>query len=61
MNNQLLTFLKEDLEIPAQSLNLALNHPDLAHGSLPMLLWRYGLISLDQLGQIFDWLEGNMI
>lgn len=61
MNRQLLQFLQEDLEIPAQSLDLALNHPQLAHGSLPMLLWQYGLISLEQLERIFDWLEEHLI
>ncbi len=26
---------------------------------LPMLLWQYGLVSLEQLQQIFDWLESQ--
>jgi hypothetical protein len=24
---------------------------------LPMILWQYGLVTLKQLDQIFDWLE----
>ncbi len=27
-------------------------------GPLHMILWQYGLVSLEQLEQIFDWLEG---
>ncbi|WP_013321928.1 DUF2949 domain-containing protein [Gloeothece verrucosa] len=54
---RLLSFLQEELKIPSASINLALNDPQLSYGSFPMLLWRYGLISLSQLDLIYDWLD----
>ncbi|ACK73214.1 hypothetical protein PCC7424_4857 [Gloeothece citriformis PCC 7424] len=54
---RLLKFLQEELNIPSASINLALNDPQISYGSLPMLLWRYGLINLSQLELIFDWLD----
>jgi hypothetical protein len=57
MLTQLLEFLQKDLEIPADSLRLALNLSQPTLNQLPMILWQYGLISLEQLDRIFDWLE----
>ncbi|HEY9645054.1 MAG TPA: DUF2949 domain-containing protein [Chroococcidiopsis sp.] len=55
--DQLITFLQEDLGIPANSIKLALSHPEQSPTLLPMILWQYGLITLNQLDQIFAWLE----
>ncbi|NJO47314.1 MAG: DUF2949 domain-containing protein [Oscillatoriales cyanobacterium RM2_1_1] len=54
---QLIQFLRWELAIPASSISMALNHSDCDSEQLPMILWQYGLVSLDQLDQIFDWLE----
>ena len=54
---RLINFLQEDLAISAASLAVALRHPEQDTGSLTMILWQYGLITLDQLEQIYDWLE----
>ncbi|MCZ2202716.1 DUF2949 domain-containing protein [Cylindrospermopsis raciborskii] len=54
---RLINFLQEDLAISAASLAVALRHPEHDTGSLTMILWQYGLITLDQLEQIYDWLE----
>ncbi|BAZ90356.1 hypothetical protein NIES932_18550 [Raphidiopsis curvata NIES-932] len=54
---RLLNFLQEDLAISAASLAVALRHTEQDTGSLTMILWQYGLINLDQLEQIYDWLE----
>jgi hypothetical protein len=54
---RLIRFLKEDLAIPASSIAVALRHPEQAPNLLPMILWQYGLVSLEQLERIFDWLE----
>jgi hypothetical protein len=32
------------------------HQPD-APNLLPMILWQYGLVTLEQLDRIFDWLE----
>ncbi|GBF81254.1 DUF2949 domain-containing protein [Aphanothece sacrum] len=57
----LLEFLRQELNIPTESIELAQRHPDLPYSSLPMLLWGYGLISLSQLERIFDWLDHGWV
>jgi Protein of unknown function (DUF2949) len=54
--NSLIHFLSKDLALPAASIALALKKCAAMPNFLPMTLWQYGLISLEQLGQIFDWL-----
>lgn len=54
---KLINFLREELQVPKESIALALRDPALPFGSLPMILWQYGLISLQQLDCIFEWLE----
>lgn len=54
---QLITFLQEELHISDPLIAFALRHCQQNAGPLPMILWQYGLVSLDQLEQIFDWLE----
>jgi Protein of unknown function (DUF2949) len=55
--NRLLGFLKEELLLPSDSIDLALRHCNKSAGSLPIILWHYGLITLEQLSRIYDWLE----
>jgi Protein of unknown function (DUF2949) len=55
--NRLLRFLKEELLLPNDAIDLALRHTIKSSGSLPIILWQYGLITLDQLSSIYDWLE----
>ncbi|NJM65932.1 MAG: DUF2949 domain-containing protein [Acaryochloris sp. RU_4_1] len=54
---RLLTFLQEELALPSDSIGLALRHLEQDPGPLPIVLWQYGLITIDQLSQIYDWLE----
>jgi hypothetical protein len=54
---QLLTFLREKLALPPRSLDMAVRLCEASVGSLPMVLWQYGLIDLSQLNQVFDWME----
>ncbi|HEY9739059.1 MAG TPA: DUF2949 domain-containing protein [Coleofasciculaceae cyanobacterium] len=53
----LISFLKDELAIPSASIDLAVRHQPDAPNHLPMILWQYGLVTLDQLDRIFDWLE----
>ncbi|HLP89299.1 MAG TPA: DUF2949 domain-containing protein [Nostocaceae cyanobacterium] len=55
--SRLIHFLQEDLAISAASLSVALRHREQDPGSLTMILWQYGLITLEQLEKIYDWLE----
>ncbi|MFH7026643.1 MAG: DUF2949 domain-containing protein [Heteroscytonema crispum UTEX LB 1556] len=58
---QLLKFLQEDMAIPVDDLQLALRHTEQTPSLLPMILWQYGLVTLNQLDRIFDWLEGSIL
>nr|WP_322505741.1 DUF2949 domain-containing protein [Chroococcidiopsis cubana] len=53
---QLLDFLQEKLAISPKAIAMVLRLNEQNPGPLPMLLWQYGLISLEQLEQIFDWM-----
>lgn len=55
--NRLLRFLQEELSLSASSIALALRHREQDPGPLPIILWQYGLITLEQLDRIYDWLE----
>jgi ureidoglycolate hydrolase len=56
-NMRLIQFLQHELAVSPAEIEMLLRHPEQAHAPLPMLLWQYGLITVHQLTQIFDWLE----
>nr|WP_290226097.1 DUF2949 domain-containing protein [Trichocoleus desertorum] len=58
---QLVNFLQEELSVSAASMALALRRCEQQSGSLPIILWQYGFISLEQLEQVFDWLASSPI
>ena len=62
--SRFIRFLQEDLAISAACIAVA--ERAVGQGrrpreqdstSLPMILWQYGLVTLEQLDKIFDWLE----
>jgi hypothetical protein len=53
----LIEFLRDDLALSQDSINMALRHCEQDPGPLPMILWQYGLVTLEQLEKIYDWLE----
>lgn len=55
--NNLLKFINQELDIPASSLAMAIRQSELSLGSLPMILWQYGLINLEQLDLILAKME----
>jgi hypothetical protein len=54
---QFLRFLQEDLALSHDSIALASRSMEQDQGPWPMILWKYGLITLEQLDLIYDWLE----
>ncbi|MBC7824883.1 MAG: DUF2949 domain-containing protein [Candidatus Parcubacteria bacterium] len=56
-NHPLIRFLTEELLISQASIVLALQQSEQTPSLLPMTLWNYGLVTLSQLDEIFDWLE----
>ncbi|MBM0742646.1 DUF2949 domain-containing protein [Phormidium sp. CLA17] len=55
--SRLIHFLQEELAVSASSISIALRHIEQDPGPLPMILWQYGLVTLEQLDRIYDWLE----
>jgi hypothetical protein len=61
LQQRLIEFLEHDLAIPTSAINLGLRQQEqslpLPDNLLPMVLWQYGLLTIDQLDQVFEWLE----
>lgn len=58
---QFLHFLEADLRLPTASVAMALRHHPGDRALLPIVLWQYGLATLDQVSAMFDWLETHAI
>jgi Protein of unknown function (DUF2949) len=54
---QIVKFLCQDLNLSNESVQLALKQTQSARGTLPIVLWQYGLVSLQQLERIFELFE----
>ena len=59
-HRELLKFLHNDLEVSTDSLDVALKQWKQDPGPLPIVLWQYGLVTLDQLDQIYDWMDSDV-
>ncbi|PSB14637.1 DUF2949 domain-containing protein [filamentous cyanobacterium CCP1] len=57
LKTRLVRFLQEELGVSQDSIQIALRQEEPIPSLLPMVLWQYGLVTLEQLDQIFDWLE----
>jgi len=55
--SRLVRFLQEELALSTSSIAIALRHIEQDPGPLPIILLQYGLITLEQLDRIYDWLE----
>ena len=55
--SKLIRFLQEELAISKDSIAIAQRYCENNPGPLPMILWQYGLVTLEQLDRIFEWLE----
>ena len=53
----LIQFLKEELAVSPDSLEIALKASEQNLGPIPMVLWQYGFITIEELDRIYDWLE----
>ena len=59
MDARLIQFLKDELALPETTIAIGLRHVESAPHQLPMVLWQYGLITLDDLDRIFDWMANS--
>lgn len=53
---ELINFLKDDLEVPTAWIILAQEKGEDVN-QLPIVLWQYGLLTIEQLARVFEWLE----
>lgn len=56
-HSRFICFLQDELSLSTASISLALRYREQDPGPLPMILWQYGLITLEQLDRIYNWLE----
>jgi hypothetical protein len=54
-NAALLRYLRQELALSDNALQLGLRQSEQEQAPLPVVLWRFGLISLDQLDQVLSW------
>ncbi len=53
----LIQFLKDELAVSPDSLAIAEKASEQNLGPIPMVLWQYGFITIEELDRIYDWLE----
>ena len=51
----LLRFLRHQLGLSESALAMGIRQSGVEQAPLPVVLWRFGLISLEQLEQVLDW------
>ena len=54
---QVVSFLRQNLHLSDDSVQLALKQSESNYSSLPIVLWQYGLVSLPELDRVYDWFE----
>ena len=58
-HGQLIEFLTQDLALSTEAISIAYRRQKPTLTQLPIVLWHYGFITLQQLDKIFDWLEAS--
>ncbi|HEY9882909.1 MAG TPA: DUF2949 domain-containing protein, partial [Thermosynechococcaceae cyanobacterium] len=53
MEARLIKFLQEELAVSDSALATVKRHQEFSATLLPMLLWQYGLVTLEELDRIF--------
>ena len=54
-SKELLAYLKQKIGLSTSSLKLGIRQSELEQAPLPIVLWSFGLINLEQYQQILDW------
>ena len=56
----LLQFLQRRLGLSPSALELGQRQAELEQAPLPIVLWSFGLLSLQQLEEVFDWQNSQL-
>jgi hypothetical protein len=59
-SSELMAFLRHQLGLSEGALDLGLRQAALEQAPFPAVLWRYGLINLDQLDQVLSWQDNHL-
>jgi hypothetical protein len=51
----LLRFLRNQLGLSESAIAMGIRQSEVEQAPLPVVLWRFGLISLEQFEQVLDW------
>lgn len=52
-------FLKEELALSSDSIEIVNRAIEGHPAPIPMVLWQYGLVTLEELDRIYDWLHSK--
>jgi len=55
--SRFLEFLSQELSLSHKSISMAERSAQEKSGFLPIVLWQYGLVTLQELDKIYEWLE----
>ena len=58
-SENLLIFIKEEFSLNDQAISLAIKHSNLESAPFPIVLWNFGLITVDQYQVLLDWIIDN--
>ena len=58
-SKNLLIFVKEEFSLNDQAISLAIKHSNLESAPLSIILWTFGLITVDQYQLLLDWMIDN--
>ena len=52
-------FLQEELALSTDSIAVVQRTVEQQYAPIPMILWQYGLVTLEELDRIYDWLHAK--
>ncbi len=58
-SKNLLIFVKEEFSLNDQAISLAIKHSNLESAPFPIVLWNFGLITIEQYQVLLDWIIDN--
>lgn len=59
--SQFIHSLEHNFALSHAAISLATKHDEGDFRLLPIVLWKYGLVTLDEVEDMFDWLEINEV
>ena len=58
-SKNILIFVKEEFSLNDQAISLAIKHSNLESAPFPIVLWNFGLITVEQYQVLLDWIIDN--